>query len=693
MSGRSGLVPGLVAPSNVPYTSEILSETIRELDFKRDVYLEDADEVGTVWSSIVRLFQPSSPVLPNLEGFKKVMRDEYDLEEHFNKELFLALRKCLGKLIIPIPKKKKGEKGKNRPQRKPVEDYSIIFKYGLQGQRTSPTKYAIGIARETNAEQKIDDDDRKVAASKTNMTVNNSSGVAMRAKMNHCTCLFQGEKDGTWTVVACLSAIKLEISNQSGFATLKVSDNKVDKFALKSNPGGVTQVMMYSLEWVLPSHAKLGLLDDDLCWATIIGNKGATPKDVTEPPTEPKTKKSKSAPQLRTRAVSGKLYIPEACGDRIKFAVTGYVNPEEENCTQEEAIDRAISIYLKTLFCGLDVAKRWMDSPKPVPPCTTSGKKVMIGPEELKNLTLRASATFGKFRTDYQDHEAKWKVNQGEILTGKVNIHQIENQLPRKKKDDFVAFKVDNVELDVVVKVSSLAVHGYLVHPDRSIAALKAIQAARVDLSEVLYAAYRTPTGLITIMADLSLQGYNLLKPMDGELLLSKLWKAFQDMVTTVLLPMADFEFIHPDIRPGYDVTANILCKIDRNSEQATMRLIDYESLIKTSLWRPPMSSDFKYIGWDDGWTAETFVWWQCITTAFAWIERKTQSEMVKINLKSMLSSKTDTKDTPSWLEKFRDHAAVLEMNEDHIKGPGGVLSMLGNEIHSHEIASQTFRS
>jgi hypothetical protein len=684
MTGRSGLV----APSNVPHTSEILSET-RELDFKEDVYLEEADEVGTVWNNIVRLFEPSSAVLPNLGGLRKVMRDEYKTEEDFIKDLFLALRECLGKLVIPIPKKKKnGKKGKNRPQGKKVEDYSIIFKYGLQGQRTSPTKYAIGIAGETNAEQKIDDDDRK----DTNKTDNNSSGVATRAKMNHCTCLLQGEKDGTWTVVACLSAVEFKISNQSGFATLKVSDNKVDKFTLKSNPGGVTQVMMYSLGWVLPSHAKLGLLKDDLCWATIIGNKRATPKNVTEPPTEPKTKKSKPAPQVRTRAVSGKLYIPEACGDRIKFAVTGYVNPEEGNCTQEAAIDRAISIYFKTLFFGLDVAKRWMDSPKPVPPCTTSGKKVMIGPVELKNLTLRTSATFGKFRTDYQDHEAKWKVNQGEILTGKVNIYQIENQLPRKKKDDFVAFKVDNVELDVVVKVSSLAVHGYLVHPDRSIAALKAIQAARVDLSEVLYAAYRTPTGLITIMADLSLQGYNLLKPMDGELLLSKLWKAFQDMVTTVLLPMADFEFIHPDIRPGCDVTANILCKIDRNSEQATMRLIDYESLIKTKLWRPPMSSDFKYIGWDDGWTAETFVWWQCITTAFAWIERKTQSEMVKINLKSMLSSKRDTKDT-SWLEKFRDHAAVLEMNEDHIKGPGGVLSMLGNEIHSHEIASQTFRS
>ncbi len=99
-----------------------------------------------------------------------MMRDEYDMEEHFNKELFLALQKCLGKLVIPIPKKKKkGKKGRKRPQGKPVEDYSIIFKYGLQGQRTSPTKYAIGIARESNDGQKIDDDDeRKVAASNTN---------------------------------------------------------------------------------------------------------------------------------------------------------------------------------------------------------------------------------------------------------------------------------------------------------------------------------------------------------------------------------------------------------------------------------------------------------------------------------------------------------------------------------------------
>ena len=37
------------------------------------------------------------------------------------------------------------------------------------------------------------------------------------------------------------------------------------------------------------------------------------------------------------------------------------------------------------------------------------------------------------------------------------------------------------------------------------------------------------------------------------------LWKCFSELVTTLLLPLAESEITHPDIRPGYDWTSNIL--------------------------------------------------------------------------------------------------------------------------------------
>ena len=85
-------------------------------------------------------------------------------------------------------------------------------------------------------------------------------------------------------------------------------------------------------------------------------------------------------------------------------------------------------------------------------------------------------------------------------------------------------------------------------------------------VGEVLIAAYRTDSGMVTIMHDLTNSGYKILKPKE-EADLYVLWEAFSVLVKSVLVPMADARIIHPDIRPGWDDTANILVRMGANGK------------------------------------------------------------------------------------------------------------------------------
>jgi hypothetical protein len=217
-------------------------------------------------------------------------------------------------------------------------------------------------------------------------------------------------------------------------------------------------------------------------------------------------------------------------------------------------------------------------------------------------------------------------VGQGEIFTGRLNMHQLYGRIPRTDTD-FICFNQRNVDVDVVVKVSSTAVHNYLTDPKEAKSASREIcqQLKGTDtegaISDVLYAVYGMPKGLITIMADLS-GDYKILKP---ESVLKRaisslldLWKGFHEMVRHVLLPLAVLGWIHLDIRPGYDVTSNVLCFI-KPDRSVAMQLIDYESTLAFKNWNFPQPTDYRYVKRGKSWNATTFLWWQCAAVAYAW--------------------------------------------------------------------------
>jgi hypothetical protein len=217
-------------------------------------------------------------------------------------------------------------------------------------------------------------------------------------------------------------------------------------------------------------------------------------------------------------------------------------------------------------------------------------------------------------------------------------------------------------ELDVLVKISSLAVHPLLVHPDKTYLALRSIRdnvdrgVMKEPIGTVLYAVAKTEVGLMTIMADLSLQGYRTLHPNAYDL--KVLWGGFSKLVKSVLLPIAECaKVIHPDIRPGYDVTCNIL--VEESTGGATLKLIDYESLIGFQAWHAPALSHLQR---QPHWDAVTFVWWQSVSVAYFWNQKidadsRAKSDPRKFEMQLMMKMLLKNVQGPNWLVKFRDKA------------------------------------
>jgi hypothetical protein len=261
----------------------------------------------------------------------------------------------------------------------------------------------------------------------------------------------------------------------------------------------------------------------------------------------------------------------------------GFVEGDENN-------DDALSVYLETVFFGLHAAKEWLLSlgkNKPSTSCAASGQHLMIRTETL---TLDLRGRLGKLG-DVAPNEAdnkEWIIHQGEIFSGTLHIDELFEKI-NVNVTDFLVFSGQGRAVKVAVKVFSLAVHGCLTLPHKAWLALVAIFTARFyfdaksmlpKFDGVLLAVHKRPNGLITIMRDLTAEGYQSLRPQDNNK--DCLWRAFLDLLDDVLIPMANLDVIHPDIRPGNNETANILWKFNEesNGETAVMQIIDFESIV-----------------------------------------------------------------------------------------------------------------
>jgi hypothetical protein len=619
-----------------------------------------------VWNDIVDLFhnvakttrsglQPSiiNHEMLLLNQIKEAIATKYVNEKEFSKGLFAALRQCL-------------ESHQLIDECKDSDDEVIVFKHG------KTENYAIGIVRAADGTRKPDNGE-------SNYTVN--STLAAEIRLDHCCCLLQreNEDDDEWSVMECLSAAELRLSHQNLCVPFENQENMERSIDLAGGHAALVHVMFYAMDWVLPGLATIGQLEDVVPWAVIVGAK----KDTR------RKRKTKRVSIESNRWVSGKIVVPQVCAEHFTYKVTGFGRMNDNKSDDDDAIADAVSVYLETILFGLGAAKRFADSPKPVQFVPASGKMVKIGTKEL-NLTLRSSATMGRSSQNLPNDGNQWSICQGEIFTGRLNIHDIV-QADLVERGVLFVFNKEDQEVDVVVKVVSLAVHGYFTQRDSPLRGIERIYennegkktwilrdfpTVALDISNILYAAYRAFNGIIMITADLSKQGYKKLRPQKDNVSLAVLWTAFQELVERVLMPMADLDLVHTELRPGFNLTSNILCKVQ--GQQATMEIIDYECLVCLHNHNFRQQFDSRYVEPDltMKWNAMTFLLRQCILVAYAWKEKIPQHVMKHVYLKYMLTDTGRDIVFPAWLEPFRAMAKVKETTR---QGLHEALCMMGH--------------
>ncbi len=293
------------------------------------------------------------PQVPCPQALKDVMNGEYELEQHFSQHLFGVLRDCLAEHDLLDDEY--------------APNHLLVSKLGRCN------GYAMGIAREAN--------DGEEEKSHANERASASATAAADDKLDHCACLLS-EDDGaaTWQVTRCLSALKLKLRTTpprcAPFPGTTSGRTLARSLDLGNSHGALAQVMSYTMARVLPGLAQLGQLQKEIPWGVVVGNcKSHSSHDVLQLPPPP-------APS--NRWVSGNIYVPDACGGRFYYAVTGFggfdiVVTGERN---ESSVHQALSIYLDTILVGLRAARNFVWSVKKGTPCRavpTSGLALMIG--------------------------------------------------------------------------------------------------------------------------------------------------------------------------------------------------------------------------------------------------------------------------------------------------------------------------
>jgi hypothetical protein len=582
------------------YTRSVPSNhlnTAQELNHKqvvrKDVAREQPPSFESVWAKLLTKLGAGKGLMSaeeSLELLKIPLTTEYDNEASFSKALFGAVRKCLSHRDLELH-----QKDDNIGEVAPDDNIIVL--------RVDETeKYAVGLARQSSVAKDL----KMEILDKSNDSAD-GTGIESknRSALDHSVCLFQKDSNDRWKVSDCFAVVELKL-NDTSCQEFPLWNNTVNGVSLADKHGALGQVMLYNLASVLPCHARRGVLGKHLPLAIIAGRRNKPNRNSL----------------TRLRWVSGRLEIPEACGGRFRFCVEDFGHFHHDADEEEdESVKNALAVYLNTVLFGLTEAVKVHDDfvgNRMRPAVPASGQILVIGKAQL-DLQFFASPIPGANPIETLNEDHKWIISQGELFKGRLNVFEV---LLRSSSKRIIFFPEKfSKEVDVIAKVSSLTVHNILIDPRTAVSALKTLKMKRKirkEIGNVLYSVIDMQTGLVTIMADLSKQGYRTLKPKEQRDKLAVLWAGFADLVENVLLPMAENEIIHPDIRPGFDITSNILCKLEGNDTRAVIKLIDYESLILFEDWIAP-ENDGRYVKPGPTWNATTFVWWQCICLAYTW--------------------------------------------------------------------------
>ncbi len=561
-----------------------------------------------------------------LTKLKSPLTEVYSNELEFDKALFQALRDCLKEYDL-------------RPQ----DDKTIFLDLGQKNE------YAVGIVRQNSPA--INLVQNKML---TDSFEHTNTETDVDTVLGHGVCLFQ-KRENKWHATDCFSLVELKMSDSScEDFDLNDSNSKIERPELGGRHGPLGQLILKNLGTVLPHRAKRGVLGDHIPLAMIAGIREGSERALPQKPL--------------LRWVSGRLEVPEACGTSFYYDIQDF--GQFANDDMDLSVELALSVYIETILFGLvaaiDVQRTLAASRTPLA-VPASGQSLMIGQARL-NLQLCAIPIQGAVTSEVPYEIDKWSVSQGDLFKGSVDVSEV-LQIAGVPHVDFCRGRNKKIgACPVLVKVSSTAVHNLFLPPGIAYTALERVSLGRKalvnEIGTVLYAVVETDAGLVTIMGDLTKQGYGTLQPIKSGDQLAVLWGGFQELVERVLLPMAEIGVVHADVRPGYDITSNVLCKLHRGKggvQKATMKLIDFESLVRYQQWNM-VDMNGRYTEQDPEWDATTYVWWQCMAVAFAWKEALNVNSLLmgdalaEIRLASLDDLSVPAK-PPRWLDKYQDRA------------------------------------
>jgi hypothetical protein len=509
--------------------------------------------------------------------------------------------------------------------------------------------------------------------------------------------------EGEWEIFRVLATVELKLHSATSVPFVRIGDEapmgvNQREIDMVSDHFPLAQALMYAFGAVLWDRAALGLKLPKSLPVAVVAVRRVSDPNVLEVQAEGELG---TLPQNATRWLHGNLLIPEKCGGRF------YCNVDAFGMFHNSAGASALAAYLVVMSRGLKAASKWLklvrESGRVLPPRSMTGRTLFF--PGCEDILTKLSILSWPVTPSSDDH---FQISQGELWKGKLDLKSLYGETMTKPSDPVYWCCDDAHDLPpeeagtVLVKVTSESCYGlvtggqgflYQINNYKKDRAPEVVRRVFRLLKDSLYAVYvpATGSGVVQIMPDLRQAEYQQLRP-SAQLLSAEAWiaawDAFRALVVDVLIPLAEYDIIHVDIRPGFEWTANLLYR----PTDSKMRLIDADSLARFDDWLK-LSQNVKGSklitarpGPDDPQSSLEFVLWQVIYVAETWISR-TSSHAASI-LPIFVSHKTDRVNSLLAGRSSYDRASIVAGLDRYGQEIAGVAADLAQAARSAAEAS-----
>ena len=490
-------------------------------------------------------------------------------------------------------------------------------------------EYAIGFARQAKGKTLFRQGNQDIPVAAT--VDNRESGK--HSEYDHVSCVFMRKEGlGKWEIRECFSVVELKMNNSSSVINWTTPDREFDGDSvdlLTDDP--IVQEVDYVLESTWRCICRCGLAADlDYLPVALIA-----------------AQKENDSTAGKMQWVKARVTLPSKCGGRFYVQANGaepFAYGQKVVNDTTLTVNHMAGLYFETMLFGFKLCKELKDrSYARAQPSPLAGKRLEFG-----KMTLTAALCGSPLLSRQEAQEIGFlNISQGEL-------YHLDNLKVNLKTQGRIKWLLPPDELDhgpFLVKVWSRSVHACLQETSQFRSAIdhllsrKGKESLMKEISKTLLGVEQTATGSITLMRLVSGDPV-CLRRIDTsptsmtleDMEIVKLWEEFEDLVRTVLLPLAEIDLIHLDLRPGCDVTSNIL-RVQPTSEESgrKMMLIDWESLCESLYFANQSGSEesryprfpSKFLDSKVEALSFAFLHYQCAGMAFAWIQQVNAADFV----------------------------------------------------------------